>query len=96
MNDQEMKHLLDKMHASSDGVLSAELHLQEDSIADNAENLTLAQELKDKSSLRLAKCTSEFIEELIKRRHKTGNFQYPFPPIDESPNVTGKDWNWSY
>jgi len=87
MNDREIKHLMDKMHASAGGVLCAELHLQDDEFAEDAEILAQAQELKDKSALRLARVTSEFIEEIIKRRHKTGNFQYPFEPFDEYPNI---------
>ena len=87
MNDREMKRLLDKMHASADSVLCAEEHLQDDEYAEDTEILTQAQELKDKSALRLARVTSEFIKEIIKRRHKTGNFQYPLEPFDEYPNA---------
>ncbi|WP_306261348.1 hypothetical protein [Pararhizobium sp. IMCC21322] len=88
MNDRDMKLLLDKMHASSDSVLSADNFSKE--VADDAEILAQAQELKDQSGLRLAQCTSEFIQELIARRHKTGNFQYPFPQFDEFPNASAK------
>lgn len=42
-----------------------------------------ARACHDEASFRLALVTLEFIQEMINRRHQTGNFQYPFEPFDE-------------
>ncbi|MBL1422556.1 MAG: hypothetical protein COC24_018780 [Alphaproteobacteria bacterium] len=78
MNNSEMMHLLDQMHSASDGVHIAENHLNDSEYENDTDILIMAQELKDKSALRLANITSDLLAEIIKRRHAMGDFQYPF------------------
>lgn len=78
MKNSEMKHLLDQMHSATDGVQGAEELLNDPENKNDVYTLNIAQELKDKCAIRLANLTSEFLTEIVKRRHKTGNFQYPF------------------
>ena len=85
LSDRGMKSLLDCMESASAGVLGAEGFLNDPEFADDPSNKAEALELKNQSAVRLAKHTSEFIAELIKRRHATHNFQYPFEPFDEYP-----------
>ena len=85
LSDRGMKNLLDCMESASAGVLGAEGFLNDPEFADDPSNKAEALELKNQSAVRLAKHTSEFIAELIKRRHATHNFQYPFEPFDEYP-----------
>lgn len=78
MNNSEMNHLLDQMHSASDSVHIAENHLNDSEYENNVDILAMAQELKDKSAIRLANITSDLLAEIIKRRRETGDFQYPF------------------
>lgn len=85
LSDRGMKSLLDRMESASAGVLGAEGFLNDPEFADDPSSKAEALELKNQSAVRLAKHTSEFIAELIKRRHATQNFQYPFEPFNEYP-----------
>jgi hypothetical protein len=85
LSDRGMKNLLDRMESASAGVLGAEGVLNDPEFAADPINKAEALALKNQSAVRLAKHTSEFIAELVKRRHATQNFQYPFEPFDEYP-----------
>lgn len=87
MDDREMKHLMDCMHSSAGAVISGHDLSNDPEYKKDPEALKLAQKCYDEGALRLAKLYGEFIEEIIKRRHETGNFQYPFEPFDEYPNA---------
>lgn len=82
MNDRQMKHLMDRMHTLSGSIINAHEALNEPG-EDNQEVIEMAERLKGESSLLLAEICSRFINEIIDRRHETGNFQYPFEPFDE-------------
>jgi len=83
MNDRQMKRLMDMMHSSSGAVINAHDILNDPDCAGNEEILEEARKLHEESAFRLALVVDAFIKETIDRRHKTGNFQYPFPPFDE-------------
>ena len=83
MNDRQMKRLMDMMHASSGAVINAHAILHDPDSASDMELRDMALKLQEESAFRLALVVDTFIQETIDRRHKTGNFQYPFPPFDE-------------
>ncbi len=83
MNDRQMKRLMDMMHSSSGAVINAHDILHDPEYTDDQELRDMALKLHEESAFRLALVVESFIQETIDRRHKTGNFQYPFPPFDE-------------
>lgn len=90
MNDRQMKRLMDMMHSSSGAVINAHAILHDPDSADDQELREMALKLHEESAFRLALVVDAFIQETIDRRHKTGNFQYPFPPFDEWGSTSPK------
>lgn len=80
MNDQQMKQLMFMMETSAGSVITGHSCLNDPDYLSNPEARKLAEKCFEEGALRLALCYSEFYTEIIERRLKSGNFQYPFEP----------------
>jgi hypothetical protein len=83
MNDRQLKRLMDMMQSSAGCVITGHDIMHSPDTRDDPELRDFARECHDEGAFHLALATWKFIEEMIKRRHQTGNFQYPFEPFDE-------------
>ena len=78
MNDHEMKRLMDSMHAAAGAVVESHKCMNDPDYIADPEVLALAKKCYEDGALDLARTYTTFINEIIDRRHATGNFQYPF------------------
>lgn len=85
MNDREMLRLMDMMRSSAEAVLTGHVALGDPGLHGNPEAMTLATQCFEEGALRLARCYSEFIDEINQRRHDSGNVQYPFESWELGP-----------
>lgn len=82
MNDRDMKQLLFNMEASAGAILEGHRCMNDPDHQADPEVAALAKGCFEDGALRLARAFSDFYEEVISRRHASGNFDYPFEPLE--------------